>query len=58
MSFHLPYLFIHDMVHVVGWYCDKFLSNKELHVKMLAYLHFLVNRMQICNIVEVCFFFS
>lgn len=47
MSFHLLF------IHVVQCY----LINKELSVKMLALLAFSVNRMQICNIVEVCFFF-
>lgn len=47
MSFHLLF------IHVVQWY----LINKELGVKMLALLAFSVNRMQICNIVEVRFFF-
>lgn len=56
MSFHLPCLFIHNMVHVVGDVCDTFLSNKELHVTTLALLAVSLNRMQICNIVEVRFF--
>lgn len=47
MSFHLLF------IHVVQWY----LINKELGVKMLALLAFSVNRMQICNIVEVRLFF-
>lgn len=47
MSFHLLF------IHVVQWY----LINKELGVKMLALLAFSVNRMQICNIVEVRFSF-
>lgn len=47
MSFHLLF------IHVVQCY----LINKELGVEMLALLAFSVNRMQICNIVEVRFFF-